>query len=138
LLQQTATLITFIVLFLVAAIVPGYKGFAISMQSKEPGAITDADFWYLVQSSIMAVLGNIVMVIPLLRESWFSSKYGQMWAFTALGLGFSILSIALYPFVNPGWSSMASFFGSIASVASVLVVTQTTAKDVRRRKVKAD
>jgi hypothetical protein len=86
----------------------------------------------------MAVLGNIIMVIPLLREPWFSPTYALVWTFTTLDLDFSVLSIAFNPFVNPGWSSMASFFGSIASLASVLVVTQTTARDVTRRKVKAN
>jgi uncharacterized membrane protein YhaH (DUF805 family) len=116
--------------------IPGYKAFAISMQSSSSGSTGDADFWYLIQSSIMAVLGNLVMVVPLLKKSWFSPAYSLMWTFFILGLAFSIISIIIYPLINTGWSSIVSFFGSIASVASVLVMTQATSKGVNREKVK--
>ncbi|CEJ56538.1 hypothetical protein PMG11_02741 [Penicillium brasilianum] len=56
--KENVALIALILLFLTAAIVPGYKAFAISMDSNTPGSIGDADFWYLIQSSIMSVLGN--------------------------------------------------------------------------------
>jgi predicted ferric reductase len=124
--------------FLIGAIIPGYKAFAISMQANSPGSYGDADFWYLIQSSIMAILGNVVMVVPLLKKSWFSPAYSLMWTFFALGLTFAIISIIIYPLLNTGWSSMVSFFGSIASAASVLVITQATSKEVNRGKVKTD
>ncbi|OOQ91749.1 hypothetical protein PEBR_09359 [Penicillium brasilianum] len=135
--QENVALIALILLFLTAAIVPGYKAFAISMDSNTPGSIGDADFWYLIQSSIMSVLGNLTMVIPLLKKSWFSPAYNTMWIFFTLGVAFAILSIAIYPLVNTGWSFMVAFFGSIASVASVLVTTQAAAKDVPH-KIKND
>ena len=127
-----------IILFLGAAIVPGYKAFAISMKSEEIGSINDADFWYLVQSSIMSVLGNLIAVVPLLKKSWFSAAYTMMWMFFGMGLTFAGISILIYPFFNTGWSSMVSFFASIASVASVLVMTQATAREVMKTKVKVD
>jgi glucose dehydrogenase len=129
---------TLIILFLIAAIIPGYKAFAISMQARAVGSTGDADFWYLIQSSIMAVMGNIIMVVPLLKKSWFSPAYGLMWAFFALGLAFVVISIILYPLVNPGWSFMVAFFGSVASAASVLTMTQATAREDNRGKVKSD
>jgi membrane associated rhomboid family serine protease len=121
-----------------AAIAPGYKAFALSMQDGTTGSINDADFWYLVQNSVMAVLGNIIMVIPLLRNSWFSPAYSLMWVFFILGLASACVAVAIYPLINPGWSSMVSFFGSISSVASVLVMTQAVAKEARHHKIKAD
>lgn len=136
--NETVILIALILLFLIGSIIPGYKGFAISMQSSSSGSTGDADFWYLIQSSIMAVLGNIVMVVPLLKKSWFSPAYSLMWTFFMLGLAFSIISIIIYPLINTGWSSMVSFFGSIASATSVLVMTQATSKGVNRDKVKTD
>jgi hypothetical protein len=118
--------VALIMIFLITAIIPGYKGFAISIQDKHPGSTDDADFWYLVQSSIMAVMGNIVMVVPFLRKSWFLPAYTLMWLFFTLGLIFAVTSIVIYPLLNTGWSSMLSFFGSVASAASVLVMTQAT------------
>jgi hypothetical protein len=125
-------LVALVLFFFTAAIVPGYKGFAISMQSDTPGSTGDADFWYLVQNSIMAVLGNIVNVVPLLGRSWFLPAYGLMWMFFTLGLIFAVTAIAIYPFFSTSWSSMLSFFGSVASVASVLVMSQAVRVDFDR------
>lgn len=133
LLQENVVLIALILIFLTAAIVPGYKAFSISMSSSTSGSTGDADFWYLIQSSIMSILGNLIMVIPLLKHSWFSPAYSTMWIFFTLGVAFSFISIVIYPLVNTGWSSMVAFFGSIASVASVLVMTQGAAKRVLQK-----
>jgi uncharacterized membrane protein YhaH (DUF805 family) len=103
------------------------------MSSSTSGSTGDADFWYLIQSSIMSILGNLIMVIPLLKKSWFSPAYSTMWIFFTLGVTFAVISILIYPFVNTGWSSMVAFFGSIASVASVLVMTQGAAKRVLQK-----
>jgi hypothetical protein len=138
LIQETATLIALILLFIIAAIIPGYKAFALSMQDATVGSVGDADFWYLIQSSIMAVMGNIIMIAPLLKKSWFSPAYGFMWGFFTLGLVFAIVAVVIYPLLNPGWSSMVAFFGSIASVASVLIMTQATAREGSGAKVKVD
>lgn len=137
LLQENVILIALILIFLTAAIVPGYKAFSISMSSSISGSTGDANFWYLIQSSIMSILGNLIMVIPLLKHSRFSPAYSTMWIFFTLGMAFSFISIVIYPLVNTGWSSMAAFFGSIASVASVLVMTQGAAKRVLQ-KVKSE
>lgn len=122
-----------ILIFLIAAIVPGYKAFSISMESTTPGSVHDADFWYLIQSSIMSVLGNLTMVVPLLKKSWFSPAYSTMWIFFSLGVTFAIASIIIYPLLNTGWSSMLAFFGSVASAASVLIMTQAAARNVPRK-----
>lgn len=131
-------LVALILVFLVGAIIPGYKAFALSMQRSGPGSTEDAEFWYLIQSSIMAVLGNVVTVVPLLKKSWLSPAYSLMWTFFMFGLAFSAISIIIYPLVNTGWSAMVSFFGSIASAASVLVMTQATSKTANRAKVKSE
>ncbi|EUC42962.1 hypothetical protein COCMIDRAFT_28472 [Bipolaris oryzae ATCC 44560] len=135
---ETATLIALILLFIIVATIPGYKAFALSMQDSAVGSIGDADFWYLIQSSIMAVMGNVIMVVPLFKKSWFSPAYGLMWGFFALGLTFAIVAVIIYPLLNPGWSSMVAFFGSIASVASVLIMTQATAREGTKTKVKTE
>jgi uncharacterized membrane protein YhaH (DUF805 family) len=132
------SLIILILVFLIAAIIPGYKAFALSMQSKTRGSTGDADFWYLVHSNVMAVIGNLVVVVPLLKRSWFLPAYGLMWAFLSIGLAFAVISIIIYPFLDPGWSSMLAFFASIVSAASVLIMTQATARKVDRVKIKSD
>lgn len=33
-----------------------------------------------------------------------------MWMFFTLGLAFAATAVVMYPFFNPGWSSMISFF----------------------------
>ena len=38
------------------------------MQSGDTGSTEDADFWCLVQSAIMSVLGNLIMILPLLKN----------------------------------------------------------------------
>lgn len=127
-----------ILFFLIAAILPGYKAFAISMKSNEPGSVEDADFWFLIQSSIMSVLGSLVMVLPLLKKSWFCPAYTTMWIFFFAGVVFAVLSIVIYPRCNTGWSSVLSFFGSVASISSVLAMTQATAREGLQPKVKED
>ncbi|EHK17504.1 uncharacterized protein TRIVIDRAFT_226465 [Trichoderma virens Gv29-8] len=118
--KETVTLMVLILIFLIVAIIPWSKAFAISWKAGGKGSTEDADFWYLIQSSIMSVLGNLIMVVPLMKKSWLSPAY------------------TIYPFYNTGWSSMASFFGSIASVSSVLVMTQDIAQEGSGMKVKVD
>ncbi|KAL4723596.1 hypothetical protein ACLX1H_009234 [Fusarium chlamydosporum] len=127
---ETVTLIALVLIFLIIAMIPGYKGFSLSMKGNQYGSTSDADYWYLIQSNIMGVLGNLVMVIPLLRRSWFSPAYNYMWLFFGLGLIFATTSVITYTLCNTGWSSMISFFGSVCSVASVLVMTQETAREL--------
>ncbi|KAM0083666.1 hypothetical protein ACKRZS_004118 [Fusarium odoratissimum] len=136
--KETVTLMVLILMFLIAAIIPWSKAFAISWKAGGKGSTEDADFWYLIQSSIMSVLGNLIMVVPLMKKSWLSPAYSMMWLFFSLGLVLAAVSIAIYPFCNTGWSSMAAFFGSIASVSSVLVMTQATAREADRFKVKVN
>jgi len=87
----------------------------------------------------MSVMGNIVMVIPLLRKHWLAPAYRLMWFFFTLGLVFALVSILIYPLLNPGWSSMVAFFGSVTSAAAVLIMTQATARQVNSTtKIKND
>lgn len=95
-------LVALSLVFLTAAVVPGYKGFAISMQENSKGSTADADFWYLIQSNIMAVLENFAMVIPPVRKSWSSPAYTRIWIFFTAGLVFSVPFFAIFPTFNTG------------------------------------
>lgn len=108
------------------------------MSENSVGPTADADFWYLIQSNIMAVLGSPIMVIPLFRSSWFSPANSLMWTFSISGLIASVVSIAVYPLLNTGWSSLIAFLESIMSASSVMVVTQASARASVVEKVKQD
>lgn len=135
--KETAILISLIFLGLSAAMIPGYVGFSLTFSPSPPTSPHhDADFYFLLQSSIMTVLGNIIAIIPLLKKSWFESAYMLMWCSFGLSFVLAGASLVLYVFAGSGWSSVASFLSSVASVAAVLVVTQATGKETG--KVKRD
>jgi hypothetical protein len=46
----------------------------------------------------------------------------------ALGILCAIASVAIYPFCNTGWSSLLSFFATIAGFGATLSVAMTVAK----------
>ena len=115
--------------FMMLALVPFVKGFATSISSPERGTTTDADYWYLIQNSIMIVLGNIVTVLPLLSGRWFSARYLVMWVWFVVGLLLAGLSVVIYPLCNTGWSSLLALFSSLASFAAALELTQAMAAE---------
>ena len=116
------------------AMIPLMRGFAISAQEGNVGTTKDADFYYLIQGNIMTVLGNFLMVIPLLKESWFSPAYIWMWTFMLMSLVMCGVSVGLYLLVHTGWSSMVAFFASLAGTSAVLVLTQATAPGEKIKK----
>jgi len=131
--NETALLITLVFVFLAGAIVPGYKSFSISMkEDSKPGTYADSNFWGLVQSSIMAVMANVVTILPHVHKSWLSPAYSLMWFFFISGIVCALVSMGLYLLCSPAWSSVLSFLGSMASAACVLVFTQATAREASR------
>lgn len=127
--QDAPKQLALFVFFIILAFIPGYQGFAISAQSHENGSTNDSDFYYLMQGSIMSVLGNFATALPLLQSTRISGTSYFFWAFSAMGLFSAVLSVAIYPFANTGWSSVVSFIGTVASAASVLVLTVATARE---------
>lgn len=127
--QDASKQLALFVIFIILAFIPGYQGFAISAQSHENGTTSDSDFYYLMQSSIMSVLGNFATALPLLQSARVSEPSYLFFAFSAMGLFSAVLSVVIYPFTNPGWSSVVSFVGTVASAASVLVLTVATARE---------
>ncbi|KAG8158416.1 hypothetical protein KVR01_011538 [Diaporthe batatas] len=117
------------ILFVILAFIPGYQGFAISTQRHEIGATSDSDFYYLIQSSIMSVLGNFATALPLLQSGPTSGPSIFFWVFSAMGLFSAVLAVVIYPLATTGWSSVVSFIGNVASAASLLVLTVATARE---------
>ncbi|KAM0335790.1 hypothetical protein ACHAQA_000840 [Verticillium albo-atrum] len=120
-------------IFILLALAPGYVGFAIAFKSGNKGSTEDADFWFLLQSNIMWTLGSLMLIVPLMRGTWFSMAYWSMWGFLLVGFGCAVGSVALYTEAHTGWSNLLAFFGSISSVAAVLVTTQLVQETGRRR-----
>lgn len=116
---------------MIGAFVPFVKGFAISSASTELGTKGDSDYWYNISNSVTAIMGNFVMVLPLLRGSWFSAPHVIMWIWFAAGLAFASLSIVTYPLCNTGWSSLLAFFATIAGFGATLSITVTVGKDAK-------
>lgn len=127
--QDASKQLAFFVLFIILAFIPGYQGFAISAQSHDNGTTNDSDFYYLLQSSIMSVLGNFATALPILQSTRISGPCYSFWVFSAMGLFSAVLSVVIYPLTNTGWSSAVSFIGTVASAASVLVLTVATARE---------
>ncbi|KAK7977106.1 hypothetical protein PG996_003178 [Apiospora saccharicola] len=110
--------------FLILALIPFCLGFAKSQIAGGVGSTSDFGFWYMLQVNIIAVLGSLYSIIPLRKQ--FTKSVPHVAAAVFWGLGFlaAVASVIMYPWVNVGWSSMASFVGSILTAASVAVLTQ--------------
>jgi hypothetical protein len=117
-------------MFFIASLIPGYKAFSISINTPGTGSTSDADFWNLLQSSVIAVLGSLMSVIPLMRRSCFSTAYTVTWALWGFGCACAIVAASIYPFCNTAWSSVVSYFGSLFSLIAVLAATQVVPKPV--------
>ncbi|KAK7981247.1 hypothetical protein PG989_013704 [Apiospora arundinis] len=136
--NENVLIIGLLPLFLLLALAPFSMGFYKSMSAESGaaaavGSTSDADFWYLMQANLIAVLASFSMIVPLWRQLDLSTApYLVMAAFWILGLAAAVASVAMYPFVNPGWSNLVSFVGSIASAASVVVMTQATGRQMNQ------
>ena len=118
-------LVTLVLLTLIAAVVPFTLGFK---ASNETGTASDADFWYNISSSIFTIMANFVMIIQLTQGSRFSKQYMYVWIWFILGIVCAIVSVAIYPFCNTAWSSIMSFFATIAGFGATLSVAMTVAR----------
>ncbi|KAK8128760.1 hypothetical protein PG984_009868 [Apiospora sp. TS-2023a] len=119
---------TLFILFFALASIPACIGFARywAMGDKE-GAIglsTEADFMWLIASNLLALLGNVFSILPLLKLTRGSIKHhlahAGLWISVALG----IASIASYCFLNKCWSSLMSFFSNFFAISAVYFSTQ--------------
>ncbi|KAI0012691.1 hypothetical protein F4779DRAFT_567599 [Xylariaceae sp. FL0662B] len=129
--KEIVTLIGLVFGFLMLAIIPGYKGFAISWKNEEAGSIHDADFWYLCQSNVMSVLGSLVTAMPLLRRYGYERAHLIFWLFFTAAVLLALLSVILYPYCNTGWSALVAFLSSVASASSTLALTLATVQSVK-------
>lgn len=112
-------MITLVLLTLIAATVPFALGFK---ASDEVGSVSDADFWFNASSSIFTIMTNFVMIVQLAGGSRFSAQYAHTWIWFSVGVLCAIVSVAIYPFCNTGWSSLLSFSATVAGFGATLSV----------------
>jgi hypothetical protein len=132
-------LVTLVLLTLIGATVPFAQGFKASTSA---GTTSDADFWLNISSSIFTIMANFVMIIQLTHGSRFSKQYIYVWIWFFIGILCAGVSVAIYPFFNTAWSSLLSFFATIAGFGATLSVTMTVEKprsaDLGAKKKKKD
>jgi hypothetical protein len=79
-----------------------------------PGAASDADFFQLIASAAMQLLGNLTLIIPTISNSRLMS---QAWFWTWVLAGTStvctIAAIPLYLYCPTEWSNTLSFAGNV-------------------------
>ncbi|GAB7333345.1 hypothetical protein MBLNU13_g04967t2 [Cladosporium sp. NU13] len=115
-------LVTLVLLTLIIAIIPFALGFK---ASNETGTTSDADFWYNISSSIFTIMANFVMIVQLTQGSRLSKQYIYVWIWFSVGIICAIISVTIYPFCNTAWSSLLSFFATIAGFGATLSVAMT-------------
>lgn len=134
--QQTSTLIALVFGFLILSTTFFCIGFAKSWKENQLGSLDDADFWYLCHSNVMSVLGSLATAIPLLRHHSFERARIIFWMTFVVSVITAVISIAIYVYFNTCYSALVAFLGSIASAASLLVLTQATTPDTKLDKPK--
>ena len=84
-----------------------------------PGSTTDPNFWLLLQSSAMQLLGLFTAVYPL----WASIKTARWrWTqiFTILGCACALAAVPIYVRLPTMWSAVVSFVGAAAQAYMTL------------------
>jgi hypothetical protein len=118
--KRNATLITVVFATTVLGFIPII--FAWHRATDLPGSAQDADFWLLIQSSIMQLVGLFTAMFPISRQA---KSHAWIWsqAFTFLGASCSIASIPLYLYAPTMWSALLSFWGSTAQAGMALSIS---------------
>ena len=113
---------TFFVLAI--SVVPLGLAFKLS-PNNTPGSTSDANFWLVLQNSLMQALGlaTTIFTSPVIRSGkrnileW---KTLSTWTIAIIGLGFVFSAPLAYTRAPPIYSSIISFFASAAQVLMVL------------------
>jgi heme A synthase len=96
--------------------------------TNNPGTSKDANFYLLVQSSVLQFPGLFTAMFPIYRRSTASAwRWAQ--SFTALGVLCSFGCIPLYLKAPTMWSALISFYGSAAQAGMTLLIAQMADSD---------
>ncbi|KAF2007476.1 hypothetical protein P154DRAFT_517187 [Amniculicola lignicola CBS 123094] len=131
--QAGLTAITFIVTIGASVL----SGVAWKLDAPTPGTTHDSDFWTLVQSSVMQLLGLFTAIYPLYKRS---SGPPWVWALilTTTGAICSIAAIPMFLYVGSFWSSVVSFFGIAAQAVVILQLSLLAVQASVKPRIKKD
>ncbi|KAF2236428.1 hypothetical protein EV356DRAFT_498457 [Viridothelium virens] len=110
-------------------------GIAWKLSSSTKGSTKDADFYLLIQSSAMNILGIFTAVYP--TWNW-PASHAKRWAytFTVLGIVCATVSILVYLYVSMIWSGLLSF--SAAAIQAFMVLQFAIASLPIKSRLKVD
>jgi len=99
----------------ILAAVPGFKAWQYSRH--KVGTTRDAHFWYILQGTIIQIVANFTIILPLI---WNRKVRLQRWIWTWLLIFVSfwcaIAAIPLYLHFPSEWSVAVSFVSSVATL----------------------
>lgn len=85
------------------------------------GTPHDANFYQLISSNIMQLLGLFLMIWPTAAHTKLA-QFARVWTWVLAGASacFTAMAVPLYLCLPTGWSALLSFGGSIAQVLILL------------------
>ena len=113
------TILVVVVSLSIAAV--SLTGFGCSKLDHTIGSVKDADFWFLVQSSILQIAG-MAPVLHSLAIAKDSPLQPRIWSWICLGINFILCVIApiIYLVTPTEYSGVIACFGSVAQVCMIL------------------
>ena len=110
-----------------------FLGVAWTYSASEIGNHHDMDFWFIVQSSAMALLGYFTAMFPLYQRSW-GSPWQWSLGFCVVGATSSLVAIPAFLLAPPFWSSALLFFGTVSQAVMTLQLSLLAMQPGSRKK----
>ncbi|KIW19636.1 hypothetical protein PV08_00210 [Exophiala spinifera] len=113
------TITALISLITLVSMVPGLIGWQYSSHTR--GTVKDANFWFLVQSCLVQILGVVITVFALFSSPRLPKQpWNWAWAFVVTSIGLTAGSVPAYLYAPTEWSTLMAFLGSTAQMCVVL------------------
>lgn len=127
--------VTFSILFvtLALAMLPGMIAFGKAAAEDQTGSAGDSDYFVTIRDAIMAVLGVILAVVPLMQHGRLNSSLViTTLLFSGLSVALAVTSVAIYTKVHRGYSSLGGFFAQFFAIVSLTMLSLEGARIVVR------
>ena len=99
------------------SVIAGFPTFALGWQHSGPnqGTTSDADFWFLLQSCSMSLLGLLTMAIPMWTDDSLGGAHAWLtWSFVAIACLCTVVAPPVYLSAPTYWSAfLMTIVGSI-------------------------
>ena len=126
------------------SVVAGFPTFALGWQHSgtAKGTTSDADFWFLLQSCGMSLLGLLTMAIPMWTDDLLGNVHSWLtWSFVATACLCTVVAPPVYLFASTYWSAfLMTVVGSIQAWVTVQMafVARLAPKKARETDLKLD